>query len=415
MIVSMKKQFFLFVAVGLLATGLPLNAIAAEDADSSRIRSFTGQEVVVTAGRVEELKKDVTSSITVIGRDQIENSPARDLAELLAEKGSGYIHMYPGSLAKVGIRGFSTDAHGNDLKGTVLVLLNGRRAGTGNAAKIMTENVERIEIIRGPAAVQYGSAAIGGVINIITKQGTGTPSMFAELKKGSYELSQFSTGTSGKVGHLDFSGSLSLSERGDYKTAEGDTYFNTGFRDKTAASFNIGYEFLPGHRIGVMYNHFEVDHQGSPYYLAQNDPASYNMLENHAVDFIYDGVVDDGKFSWMGRYYSGEDVYNRPLDPYNRAVDQDGSQGQFTYNDGPITFTAGFDWLAYEETSSSAPRLSEYENTAGFALLKARLFDEHLVLSGGIRYDDYSVNIKGGKVLPEVPMMRQKASVLLII
>jgi len=99
------------------------------------------EEVVVTAGRVEEKKKEITSNVTIIDEEEIKSSSARDLGDLLAEKGIGHIQKYPGALSAVGIRGFRTETHGNDLMGHVLILLNGRRAGTGNLAKIMTKNI----------------------------------------------------------------------------------------------------------------------------------------------------------------------------------------------------------------------------------------------------------------------------------
>ena len=98
-------------------------------------------------------------------------------------------------------------SYGNDLEGYVLILLNGRRAGTGNAAKIMTKNIERIEILRGPASVQYGSAAMGGVVNVITKQGKDKPTAFVEGVLGSFEHEEGSIGFSGQVNGFDFSGS----------------------------------------------------------------------------------------------------------------------------------------------------------------------------------------------------------------
>jgi vitamin B12 transporter len=111
------------------------------------------------------------------------------LAAVLAEKGIGHIQKYPGTLTAVGIRGFRTDSHGNDLQGKVLVLLDGRRSGTGNVAKILTQNLERIEIIRGPGAVQYGSAGMGGVVNIITRKGTDN-GMQVSVGAGSYDRVQ---------------------------------------------------------------------------------------------------------------------------------------------------------------------------------------------------------------------------------
>ena len=156
------------------------------------------EEVVVTAGRVKEKKKEVTSNVTIINEEEIKISTATDLGDLLAEKGVGHIHKYPGASTSIGIRAFRTDTTGVDLAGKVLVLIDGRRSGTGNASKIMTKNIERIEIIRGPASVQYGSAAMGGVVNVITKQGRGKPTAFVEGVLGSYEYQESSVGFSGK-------------------------------------------------------------------------------------------------------------------------------------------------------------------------------------------------------------------------
>ncbi len=387
-----KKHSILFLAIGLLASGVARADVAPEERATTM--TYTAGEYVVTASRFEELKKDLTSNVTVISRDEIEESPAEDLGELLAEKSVGHIQKYPGAMTSIGIRSFRSDTHGNDLRGKILILLNGRRAGTGNLAKIMTENVERIEIIRGAAAVQYGSAAIGGVVNVITRTGEGIPSFFVEHTQGSHEFREIATGFSGSSGKFDFSGGVNFSDAGDYETAGGQTYFNTGYDDRAAGSFNIGYQFMEHHHLGVIYNHFEVGRQGSPSTLEFNDLTAYNELANHAIDFIYDGTTADGSVSWMGRYYNGEDEYVRPLDSFYRIVDQEGAQVQASALLGDMTLTAGLDWLAYDESSSNSPRLSEYTNTAAFALLKYRFLDDQAVMTAGLRYDDYDVEIK---------------------
>ena len=161
----MSRPRLLF-ALGLAAS-LPASPTLAAPADAPP----TMEEVVVTAGRIAEDKKTVSAHVSLIDREEIEQSSAATVADLLAERGIGHIQKYPGAMTAIGLRGFRSDTHGNDLQGHVLILLDGRRAGTGNAAKLLTGNVERIEIIRGPAAVQYGSAGMGGVVNIITRRG----------------------------------------------------------------------------------------------------------------------------------------------------------------------------------------------------------------------------------------------------
>ncbi|MFO7839754.1 MAG: TonB-dependent receptor plug domain-containing protein [Desulfosalsimonadaceae bacterium] len=147
----------LLMLILMFPVGLP--AFAQQSADEQPRKM---EDMVVTAGRVKEMKREVTKDITVITEKEIRLSPARDLGELLAEENVGRLIKYPGVLSGVGVQGARTDVHGIDPAGRVLLLVDGRRTGTGNTAKIMTENIERVEIIHGPASVQYGAAAMGG-------------------------------------------------------------------------------------------------------------------------------------------------------------------------------------------------------------------------------------------------------------
>jgi vitamin B12 transporter len=277
---EMKKWISVLIPLALLA--FPNFSLAEKEKKDSQSLT-TLDEVVVTAGRVKEKKKDITTNVTIINKDQIKDSSAKDLGDLLAENGIGHIQKYPGALTSFGIRGFRTEAHGNDLEGYVLVLINGRRAGTGNAAKIMTKNIERIEIIRGPASVQYGSAAMGGVVNVITRQGKEKPSIFIEGMIGSYKYKEGGVGFSGKHKGFDFSGSFTTGSMDDYKTGDGEEYYNTGYDHKDSCSINLGYEFLPKNRIGVIYNYFDADHVGNPGYISTNDLDDYNDSNNYSI------------------------------------------------------------------------------------------------------------------------------------
>lgn len=385
----------------------PAAGFAADDKKEAPAVS-TLEEVVVTAGRVEERRKEVTANITVIGAEEIKRSQARDIGELLAEKSIGHIQKYPGASTSIGIRGFRTETHGNDLKGHVLILLNGRRAGTGNLAKILTKNVERVEIIRGPASVQYGSAAMGGIVNVITLEGTGSPGFFAEGGFGSFGFDEWSLGTAGALGRVDFSGSFTRQTKDDYQTATGDTYFNTGFDNKTSANMNLGFEFAPGNRIGVIYNGFVADEVGNPGYFSQNDRDDYKDTVNSSVDFIYDGVSRNTMFSWQARYFDGRDA-DKWFDPsasdpsgfwdddipFSKKTFHQGAQAQVSLNRQHFRITAGYDWLNYDERSTPyAPQQSEYDNRAAFVLGNVRLLDTRLVLTGGLRYDRYEVEVQ---------------------
>ncbi len=130
--------------------------------------------MVVTATRVETPVQNAPGSISVIEREAIEESPGRDLVDILSET--------PGiSLAGQGVGGRKTiSIRGADNRHT-LILVDGRRIAASDAVMghsnfenswVPVESIERIEVVRGPLSALYGSEALGGVINIITKAPT---------------------------------------------------------------------------------------------------------------------------------------------------------------------------------------------------------------------------------------------------
>ena len=391
---------FRFIAVGWVCVALGAAPAWAEEASKTTPGIPTMDTVVVTAGRVAEKQKTLTNPVTVIDSETIAQSPARDLGELLAEEGF-FVRQYPGNLASVGIRGFRSDTTGNDLTSKVLILLDGRRAGTGNLSKIMTRNVERVEIIHGPASVQYGTAAVGGIVNVITRQGSGKPTAFVEGTLGSWHYEEGSIGAQGEIDGLDFSAAGTRSTMQDYETADGETYGNTGYDEKESLSANIGYHFTPNQRLGLIYTNFSVDAAGSPYYLSQNDLDSYVDKSNYSLDAIYTGATTGDRFSWKLRYFGGKDKdkYVSPLYSYvsEDIVDRRGAQAQMTADWGVAAITGGADWVNYEIDSTNAPERSTYDNPAGFLLAKARLLGQRLIISAGGRYDGYEVEIKDGQ------------------
>ncbi len=405
---SMKK-IALLTSMGIAAFA---NAETANEPTNAEIAKSTYlNEVVITGSRIEEKKKDLTTNITTINEDDIKNSTAKDLGELLAEKGIGHIHKYPGSLTSIGIRGFRTETHGNDLAGKVLILINGRRAGTGNVAKILTDNVEKIEIIRGASAVQYGSAGIGGVVNVITKEAKEKPTFTIGSKWGSYDYRENSFSASGKVDKFDFSGSVSKEKMGDYRIGgKGEEYKNTGFDEKTKQNFNIGYEFLPKNRIGLIFNSFNLNEQGSPSYMSNIDLNDFNEKDSKSKDLVLDGALPDDSLSWKFRYFTGEDndFWHDPIDagggwddgiPSFRKTTQRGGSGQITAKLGNTSLTFGHDRIHYDIESSWDPKKSEYDNKALFVLGKTKFLDDKLIFSYGLRQDEYRVDMRddGGK------------------
>ena len=397
----MKKWFFKCVIYGLMLCCLP---VWADDVVRQSGESVTNLDtVVVTAGRIEESKEDVTTNITVIDEDEIRQSAVQDLGDLLAERGFMIIE-YPNSLISVGIRGFRTQTQGNDLSGHVLILINGRRAGTGNLGEILTDNVERVEIIRGPGAVQYGSSAMGGVINVITKQGKDRPEFSLMQTLGSWDYRKTTADASGEIGNFDFSISGSIESQDDYSIADGDTYYNTGFDSKERINVNTGWTFTPGNRVGISYASYEGEEIGSPDYLSQNDLDDHvcNSVDN--FDLTYTGRTEDDFLLWSLRYFKTKGEYNN-YDPtlygnaplYKRNTDQQGGQAQITVNSNYFKVTGGIDWAYYEIRDTYTTDDNVYDNPAAFLLAKMNLLDEKLILSAGLRYDQYDVEADDGR------------------
>ena len=143
-----------------------------ETSSETAVTTETEDVVVVTATRTRQTLAETTSAVTVVTRAQIEARKPVDLVEA--------IRLAPGvSVAQSGTRGKNTSIF---LRGAnsnqTLVLLDGVRAnspadGRFDFGLVPVENIERIEIVRGPQSALYGSDAIGGVINIITRRGRG--------------------------------------------------------------------------------------------------------------------------------------------------------------------------------------------------------------------------------------------------
>ncbi|MCP4749110.1 MAG: TonB-dependent receptor [Desulfobacteraceae bacterium] len=381
-----------------------MQAAPGHSADLSPQTPAMMDEIVVTASRSAEFRKEISANLTVVDREEIEQSCSRNAGDLLAEKGIGHIKRYPGNLTTIGIRGYRNDTHGNDLQGHVLVLLDGRRAGTGNVAKLLTKNIEKIEIIRGPGAVQYGSAGMGGVINIITRQAE-TKGMFLEAGGGSFDTWERSIGGTFKENGFDFAGSYTHLTYDDYDTGGGDTYDNTGIDYETGISANLGYSFSENHRLGVTFTRFDAEEPGSPSYFSKPDLDDVTNKDYYSIDTSYTGATENEQYQWMARYFFGKDenewIDNTGSDPSGlddgipsaNETDQQGLQAQVTGAYDFATMTVGFDWLDCEVKNTWTPEETTYSNPALFFMGKSPLLGEDLTVNLGLRYDWYDVEV----------------------
>lgn len=160
-------------------------------------------EVVVTAARMPQSLNKTLADTTVLNEQQIRKSGAPDVATLLRSL-VGVEIVQTGGLGAQS----STFMRGTN-SNQVLVLLDGVRinsATTGATAleHIMLDSIERIEVVRGNVSSLYGSEAIGGVIQLFTKQGRGTPALNASAGVGSHGTQRVAAGFSGEVNDTSF-------------------------------------------------------------------------------------------------------------------------------------------------------------------------------------------------------------------
>ena len=204
--------------------------------------SSVDNPIIVTASRTAQTVNQTLASVTVITREQIEKSQAETVADLLQHT--------PGlSVTNSGGMGKST---GVFLRGTttkdLLVLVDGIRIGSATTGQVSIESInveqiERIEIVRGPRSSLYGSDAAGGVIQIFTRKGGGkvTPSM--RVTVGSNATRTAAVGVKGGGENQWFN----LSTTGT--TTEGFNATTTGDNDRDGYR-NKGVEWRVGTKVG---------------------------------------------------------------------------------------------------------------------------------------------------------------------
>lgn len=189
------------------AAGLCVSAVAIIDAGAHapRAETIVLPDIVVTATRTERAAAETGTAITVINAEEIEKSSARSVDDLLRRVPGVSLTQSggPGQVQTVRIRG-------GDVRHT-LVLIDGVRvndpSSTGREfdfATLVLANIERIEVLRGPQSALYGSDAMGGVINIITRRGQGAPKTSLSVEGGSYGTKEIKGGVAGGDERIDY-------------------------------------------------------------------------------------------------------------------------------------------------------------------------------------------------------------------
>lgn len=272
--ISNKKSVLLTAA--LCCTIFPVHASAAntstaDDADSTGIIKI--QDMIVTASRTKQKIKETPASVEVITKKDLERTGANTLAEAL--KMATDIDVTQSAMGNnVSIRGMNNNQ--------TLILINGRRIRTEDTNdsankyelnRINMSNVDHIEIVRGTVSSLYGSDAMGGVINIITKK-SATPEITVGNDWTSHEKDEYVHVGSGKQGKWSF----------DVDAKYSDTN-NWGYLGSTDQVISLG----SNSTYSMLTN--TTNQYGKRYFF--NFDGRYDLAKNKELDFFFDYMKED--------------------------------------------------------------------------------------------------------------------------
>ncbi|MDR3152753.1 MAG: TonB-dependent receptor plug domain-containing protein, partial [Deltaproteobacteria bacterium] len=196
---TFRPHFLAACAAALALLAPPGPAAAQDDRQASAL-----DPVVVTMAPEGEPRHKSTATVMVIDQEQIRAANAASMTDLVSAAAGAFLSEWTPGQTSVNIRGGAGDGQGRDFRSQIMVLMNGRRAGTTNLSKLSPSDVQRVEIMRGPNSVMYGSQAIGGIINIILKSGRSTSGGLVDVRAGSAGLVQ---------GHAEYARTFGESER----------------------------------------------------------------------------------------------------------------------------------------------------------------------------------------------------------
>ncbi|MBN3040517.1 MAG: TonB-dependent receptor, partial [Candidatus Omnitrophica bacterium] len=347
-------------------------------------------KIVITSSKLEQMYKYSTQNISVVDSGTIESSGIIHIGEILDLLPSVDI-LEQGSIGanqSIYTRGASSSQ--------VLTLIDGRpinthRDGVADFNQISLTNIERIEVLKGPASNIYGTSAVGGVVNIITK--TPDKKMITEVtsRYGSFATNLESFYHGSKIEDFDYSVSY------DYISSHG----HRDNSDFLAHNLNtkIGYQINKKNRISVSggYYNSELGSVGQIPWINLDDR---QFMYKKFVDLTYNGALAENQDLLMKFYYNSDRLeFLYSYDPIVKDVHDAklyGFESQFSQTFFDIFRTAvGFDYKKHTLDSTSTAKHANnvkgvYLETELDVLDVENFFLNNGTLKMGLRWDDYS-------------------------
>lgn len=320
----MKRSVTYSVLAAAIFSALSFPAFAADNADSN----VTTKDVVVTATRTEEEVKNVPNTVEVITSQNIENRGATNVYDALRLADNVNVSMSgsDGFGHRVSLRGMGSNG--------TLILVNGRRVSvedTPTTQNMMTldrinvHNIDRIEIVRGAASSQYGADALAGVINIITKTSSGTPSTTIGVSTGTESTNNYYNFDFGKKGKL--SGALDVNVGKQRKFILGDEgAMSTLYGPTRTYNFTGQYDVTDKNNIRLDLGYTQRNLRGD---WGMTQPAKMNDKQRD-ISLSYNGKTDKSDYT-VRAFYTKLDKYRfLPYTAFDPFAPKKGEDNQYS-------------------------------------------------------------------------------------
>jgi vitamin B12 transporter len=395
--------------------------VAKEGATASEPEVLETPEVVVSATKTPIPVKEVTSAVEVITGEQMQQRKLKTVAEALrwAQGLAVFQSGGPGTAADVRMRG------GTPEQTLVLIdgaIVNSATLGSYDFANVTSDNIERIEILRGSQGMMWGSDAMGGVINITTRRGRETPNIAAFVEYGSFATLREGTNVSGKKGIFDVAASLTrwdtssfsainyrrgASERDGYHNWQGSVRLGVDLPKDGRLEFNFRWMNGITNFDGFAFNPVTF----------VSDPADVLGAKSTSQQYVYSGSYMQPITNWwsqkltLARATESLTSYNGTFQrnlltgvediPFQLATEINTTSNRIEWQHDfqiakPLAITAGYQFREQLgenlDTLTGATTLPTkiVSSNAGFAEAKLNLWDR-LFGTAGIRQDEYNV------------------------
>jgi vitamin B12 transporter len=388
----MASLFFSFsiLLLSVLFNIAGVSAVSAADAPADQKSEELGAVEVRAARNALPVEK-LPSSVSVITREQMEAKKYLNVESLLREElGLDVVRNGPmGANTTVFMRGGGSSSTLVMVDG---VQVNSNTTGAFNFANFPIDNLERVEMIRGPQSTLWGADAVGGVINLVTRQGKGTPTHSASFEGGSFSTFKETLGSSGGTDKVDYSISASRTDSAGFSSAsqrrgntEKDGYENT------AVSTRLGYNFLDDGRADFI-GHFiksRIDFDNFSFPRGMVDGPPYSNQESAYISL----PVAKSLTPWWQVKFNPNLAYDEVVSRrqttadsyfYNRTYTLD-LQNNFKLGEWVSTIVGGeYQYRNGESPDNRINRTLENQSTYLQTILDNK---ENVVLTAGFRHD----------------------------